>query len=232
MSFHALIAAAGHGLRFGAGLPKQYALLHGRPVLRHAMERVACAFAPATISVVIARDDPWFDAAIGEQPGVTVLRCGGDTRGASIRNALAAMRGADARDWIVVHDAARPCVDAASLLRLRTELADDAVGGLLAIPVSSTLKRADASARIERTESRAGLWAAQTPQMFRYGVLCEALARPGAEQSTDEAQAVEALGARPRLIRGSAANIKITYPEDLLLAAAILAAEHPRRSPG
>ena len=231
MRFHALIAAAGSGFRFGAERPKQYSLLHGKPVLQHSMERLASGFALAMTYVVIAPDDPWFDAAIGAQPNITVLRCGGATRGASIRNALDAMAGVASDDWIVVHDAVRPCVDRASLLRLQSELADERVGGILAIPEASTLKRADAAARIAGTESRAGLWQAQTPQMFRYGMLRDAFSRPGAEQSTDEAHAVEGLGAKPRLVQGSATNIKITYPEDLRLAAAILAAEQTR-SPG
>lgn len=234
MKYIALIAAAGNGFRFGAGQPKQYSLLHGRPVLQHSMERIASGLVPAITYVVIAPDDPWFDAAIGEQPGVTVLRCGGATRGASIRNALDAMGDAASDDWVVVHDAVRPCIDRASLVRLQSELADDPVGGLLAIPVASTLKRSNdasdgAAARVVSTEPRAGLWKAQTPQMFRYGLLHEALCRPGAEQLTDEAHAVERLGAKPRLVRGSGTNIKITYPEDLLLAEALLTAERASR---
>jgi 2-C-methyl-D-erythritol 4-phosphate cytidylyltransferase len=229
MSFFALIAAAGNGFRFGAGLPKQYALLHGKPVLQYSMERLNAGFALAMTYVVIAPDDHWFNDAIGEQPGITVLRCGGATRGASIRNALDAMSGVTPDDWIVVHDAVRPCIDRASLLRLQSELAGDAVGGMLAVPVAATLKRADAGVdaapRVKRTESRDGLWSAQTPQMFRYGLLHEALSHPGAEHLTDEAQAMEGIGAHPRLIQGSRTNIKITYPDDLLLAQAILTAE-------
>ena len=225
MRFHALIAAAGNGYRFGAELPKQYSPLSGKPVLQHSIDRLVSGFAFAMAYVVIAPDDPWFDSAIGEQAGVTVLRCGGATRAASVRNALAAMSGVSADDWIVVHDAARPCIDQASLRRLQDELADDPVGGILALPVAGTVKRADAADRIVRTEPRASLWEAQTPQMFRYGLLSEALSRPGAEQATDEACAVEWLGAQPRLIRGSPTNLKITYPADLRLAAAILDAE-------
>ena len=133
---------------------------------------------------------------------------------------------------MLVHDAARPCVPVDALRRLVFELADDAVGGLLAVPVADTLKREDREtpARILRTEDRSGLWCAQTPQMFRYGVLRAAFARPGALAATDEAQAVEALAAtgacsRPWLVTGSALNIKVTYPGDLALAAAILAAQ-------
>jgi 2-C-methyl-D-erythritol 4-phosphate cytidylyltransferase len=109
--------------------------------------------------------------------------------------------------------------------RLRRELADDDVGGLLAVPVVSALKRADDSGRVAGTQPREGLWHAQTPQVFRYSVLRAALARPGADLAVDCAQAVEAIGMRPRLIAGSANNLKISYPEDLMLAAAILAAE-------
>jgi 2-C-methyl-D-erythritol 4-phosphate cytidylyltransferase len=227
MSFHALIAAAGNGFRFGAELPKQYMLLHGKPVLQHSLERLASAFSLATTYVVVAPDDHWIDAAIGERSGVVVLRCGGNSRGASIRNALDAMSDVAGDDWIVVHDAVRPCIDRASLLRLQIELEDDDVGGMLAVPVASTLKRADPSSRVLRTEPRAGLWQAQTPQMFRFGLLHEALSQPGAEGVTDEAQAMEALGKKPRLVQGSRTNIKITYSEDLRLAEAILAAEMP-----
>ena len=142
-----------------------------------------------------------------------------------MRNALAALPDAANDDWIVVHDAARPCVDPASLARLQRELAGDPVGGILAVPVVAALKRADDAGRIARSEPREGLWQAQTPQMFRCGVLREALALPGAERAVDEAQAVEALQLRPRLIAGNSNNLKISYPEDILLAAAILAAE-------
>jgi 2-C-methyl-D-erythritol 4-phosphate cytidylyltransferase len=223
--YHALIPAAGTGSRFAAGLPKQYALLDGKPVLQHAMERLAAGFRLHGIYVALAPDDRWYERAIGVRDCVTPLRCGGRTRAETVRNALAAISDAGSSDWIVVHDAARPCIDASSLLRLKYVVADDPVGGILATPVVAALKRADADGRIARSESREALWQAQTPQMFRYAVLREALARPGAEDALDEAQAVEALGARPRLIAGNANNLKISYPDDLLLAAAILAAE-------
>ena len=224
MRYHALIPAAGTGVRFGGGgSPKQYWPLEGKPVLLHAIERLAATLPLHRTYVAIATQDPWFDHAIGVRPGVTVLRCGGETRAQTVRNALRAISDADGDDWIVVHDAVRPCIDAVSLLRLKDELGDDAIGGLLAVPVVGTLKRADHNGRSIRTEPRDGLWRAQTPQMFRYRVLCDALDRPGAEQSTDEAQAIEACGAQPRLIAGSTTNIKITYPDDLKLAAAILA---------
>ncbi len=129
-----------------------------------------------------------------------------------------------------MHDAARPCVDVATLHRLLNELEDEPVGGLLAIPLADTLKRAESGAglRVASTEDRAGLWCAQTPQMFRYAILQHAFKQAYGKTLTDEAQAVEALGVKPRLVLGSPANIKVTYPEDLELAEAILARRRAR----
>jgi len=225
MTYYGLLPAAGNGFRFGSGMPKQYSLLHGKPVLQHSIERLASGLALATIYVVLAKEDHWFDDAMPAHTGVTVLRCGGESRAASIRNALYSLAQIAGEDWIVVHDAVRPCVDPASVSRLRSELVDDSVGGLLAIPVTGTLKRGTDDGRAVGTESHEGIWRAQTPQMFRYGVLREAFARPGAEASPDEAHAVTAMGLQPRLVPGTATNIKITYPEDLTLASAILSAE-------
>jgi len=221
----ALIAAAGTGSRFASEIPKQYALLEGKPVLQHAIDRLAAGFPAQRIYVALAADDRWFERTIGAVHHVTAIRCGGATRAATVRNALALLRDAADDDWIAVHDAARPCIDAGSLARLQRELAHDEVGGLLAIPVVSALKRADDSGRSAGTEPRQRLWQAQTPQMFRYSVLRRALAAPNAEGAVDCAQAVESIGLRPRLIAGNANNVKISYPEDLMLAAAILAAE-------
>lgn len=226
MRYHALIPAAGGGTRFGAAQPKQYLLLAGKPVLRHAIERLAFGMPLDRTYVLLAKDDRWYDRTVGTLPGVTALHCGGSTRAETVRNGLAALAGvANDDDWIVVHDAVRPCIDAASLSRLRMELHDDPVGGLLAVPMASSLKRADTKRRVAVTEPRDGLWHAQTPQMFRYGVLYQALRRPGAEHATDESQAVEALGTHPRLVMGSRINFKITYPDDLALAEALLATE-------
>ena len=228
--YHAFIVAAGTGSRFASETPKQYALLDGKPVLQHAIDRLAAGMPLHRTYVAIARDDCWFDREIRAEEAVTPIRCGGATRAATVRNALDAFVDVANDDWVVVHDAARPCVDRASLGRLRRELADDAVGGLLAIPVVSALKRADDSGRVAGTQPREGLWQAQTPQMFRYGILRDALARAGSDDAVDCAQAVEALGMRARLVAGSANNPKISYPEDLMLAAAILAAERGEQS--
>jgi 2-C-methyl-D-erythritol 4-phosphate cytidylyltransferase len=229
---YALVPAAGGGSRFGSGVRKQYALLAGRPLLARTLDRLSAGLALTQIVVAVAPDDDQYGRAIGPRTGVDVLRCGGATRAATVANALAALadRVAD-DDWVLVHDAARPCVPVDALRRLVAELARDAVGGLLAIPVADTLKRAtptgDGGPRVLRTVDRTGLWQAQTPQMFRAGVLRAALAAPGAHDATDEAAAVEALAAGgecapPRLVVGSALNLKVTYPADLALAAAIL----------
>jgi 2-C-methyl-D-erythritol 4-phosphate cytidylyltransferase len=223
MRYHALIPAAGGGARFGTSLPKQYALLDGKPVLVHAMERLAATLPLHMTYVVLANDDHSFDRVIGPRERIKVLRCGGATRAETVRNALREMAEVADEDWIVVHDAVRPCVDAASLMRLQRELAGDEIGGLLAIPMTSSLKRAGADMRVAGTEPREGLWLAQTPQMFRYDVLSAAFARPGIEQMTDEAQVVEASGRQPKLVVGSPNNLKITYPDDLKLASVILA---------
>ncbi|MDH4180666.1 MAG: 2-C-methyl-D-erythritol 4-phosphate cytidylyltransferase [Betaproteobacteria bacterium] len=228
-----VVPAAGGGTRFGAGTPKQYARLDGVPLLARTLGRLLAGLSFETVLVAIARDDAWYEHAIGPRAGVEAVRCGGLTRGETVRNALRALAGrAEDGDWVLVHDAARPCVPRAALLRLVERLWDDEVGGLLAIPVADTLKRADTfagraaeAARVVATEDRAALWQAQTPQMFRYRVLVQALADDEALGVTDEAQAVERLGMRPRLVPGSPANLKVTWPEDLALAAAILAAE-------
>ena len=229
----ALVPAAGGGRRFGGNIPKQYALLAGRAVLACTLDRLATALSPLPVIVALAADDIYYDSVVGVRDGVETLRCGGDTRAATVANALAALAarcGDD--DWILVHDAARPCVPVAAVLRLAAELGSDAVGGLLAVPAADTLKREDPAhpGRVLRTEERAGIWQAQTPQMFRFGILRAAFALPGALATTDEAQAVEALAAtgacaRPRLVSGSAQNLKVTYPSDIALVEAILASQ-------
>ncbi|MEO8674333.1 MAG: 2-C-methyl-D-erythritol 4-phosphate cytidylyltransferase [Casimicrobiaceae bacterium] len=228
-----LVPAAGGGRRFGGNAPKQYALLGARAVLACTLDRLAAALSPMPIVVALAPDDRHYDAAIGARDGVETLRCGGGTRAATVANALAALAkrcGDD--DWILVHDAARPCVPVDAILRLVSEIAREPVGGLLAIPAGDTLKREDSAhpGRVLHTEDRRGIWQAQTPQMFRYGILRAAYALPGTHATTDDAQAVEALAAtgacaQPRLVVGSAQNVKVTYPSDLALARAILATQ-------
>jgi 2-C-methyl-D-erythritol 4-phosphate cytidylyltransferase len=225
--FIALVPAAGIGSRFGGETPKQYLPVRGRPLLWHALHALAAHPAIARVLVVLHPDDrqfaslSWTDCADKLLP----LYAGGATRAHSVLGGLTAP-GAQLQDddWVLVHDAARPCVDGAMLDRLIGTLRDDAVGGLLAIPVADTLKRQDADQRIAGTEPRAGLWRAQTPQMFKAGLLRRALEGADLARVTDEASAVEMLGLRPKLVMGSDLNIKVTYPEDLSLADLILAA--------
>jgi 2-C-methyl-D-erythritol 4-phosphate cytidylyltransferase len=222
----ALVAAAGASARFGGPEPKQYALLDGTPLLARTIVALNESVILETVFVVLAADDTLYDERVGEIAGVVPLRCGGGTRAESVRNGLAAIGDrVMAEDWMLVHDAARPCIDVATLNRLLHELEDEPIGGLLAIPLADTLKRSETGAgrRCAGTEARTGLWCAQTPQMFRYAILNHAFRQADLAVITDEAQAVEALGLKPRLVHGSSANIKVTYPEDLELAAAILA---------
>jgi 2-C-methyl-D-erythritol 4-phosphate cytidylyltransferase len=227
----ALIPAAGAGARFGDSVPKQYAPIAGVPLLRRAIDSLHGAVVLQIVFVVLARDDKLYAEKIGVIPGVAPVYCGGATRAESVRNGLAAVgEYAQAEDWVLVHDAARPCLDLATLHRLLHELEEEPVGGLLAIPLADTLKRAETGAglRAVTTESREGLWCAQTPQMFRYAILQHALRKADVTAITDEAQAIEALGVKPRLIQGSPLNIKVTYPEDVALAEAILVARQAR----
>ena len=223
MSYVALIPAAGAGARMGAAAPKQYLPLAGRPMLYHSIK---CMAVPPveTVFVVLAPDDTTFaEFDWGEFGGrLEPLYCGGATRRDSVHNGLiAAMSAVDADDWVLVHDAARPCLPRADLARLIDTLKDDEVGGLLALPAADTVKRATSDARVTATEDRSQLWLAQTPQMFRAGLLAQALHTAHGEV-TDEASAVEQMGLKPRLVAGSRLNLKVTYPEDVLIAEGIL----------
>jgi 2-C-methyl-D-erythritol 4-phosphate cytidylyltransferase len=229
MRYYALIPAAGNGARFGGGAPKQYSKVNGKSLLLHSIERLAASIPLQQTYVAITAHDRWFDAEIGDTPGVSALRCGGATRGETVRNALRMLTDVADDDWILVHDAVRPCIDHDSLVRLRETLVRDDVGGLLALPIVGTLKREDGEGRSIGTEPRDGLWRAQTPQMFRYRILQDALANPAAAHCTDDAQAVEMLGAKPRLVLGNPTNLKITYPDDLMLAAAIMSLQSRAR---
>jgi 2-C-methyl-D-erythritol 4-phosphate cytidylyltransferase len=218
-----LIPAAGQGARLGGETPKQYVELAGRPMLAHAAAALLAHPAIELAFVVLAPDDErWatYDwRAFGDR--LAPLWCGGATRAASVLNGLIAMANVvDPEDWVLVHDAARPCLASADLARLIEAVRDDDVGGILAIPLADTLKRADGADRIASTEPRAGLWLAQTPQMFRHGTLLRAIG--GAGGATDEASAVEALGLRPRLVPGSLRNLKVTFPGDAAIAERLL----------
>lgn len=221
--YFAIVPAAGSGSRFGAEKPKQYLSLLGRPLIHHTLAALVACPEIERVWVVLSPDDAEWSRHDWSDLGAKLetVRCGGATRADSVGNGLraAAMVAAD-DDWVLVHDAARPCLSADMLAALLRELADDPVGGILAVPVADTLKRADAEQRVAATEPRDGLWQAQTPQMFRYGRLAEAL--ENCRAVTDEAGAIEAMGHKPKLVKGDSTNLKVTFPADLALAAMIL----------
>ncbi|AAQ58933.1 4-diphosphocytidyl-2C-methyl-D-erythritol synthase [Chromobacterium violaceum ATCC 12472] len=219
----ALVPAAGSGSRFGAPSPKQYLQLNGKPLMWHTLATVAAVPDVDEVAVVISPQDEWFDDFAWDLPKLSVHRVGGASRAQSVASGLAALACAD-DDWVLVHDAARCCLSVAAVERLIAALSGHAVGGLLALPVPDTVKRADIDGHVAATVPRNGLWLAQTPQMFRAGLLARALSSAAAEDITDEASAVERLGVKPLLVEGDAQNFKITYPRDLALARAILAA--------
>jgi 2-C-methyl-D-erythritol 4-phosphate cytidylyltransferase len=217
----ALIPAAGVGARMGSEYPKQYLQIAGKPMLRHVLDLFASSKTIAHTFVVASAADGYIGQVMSDAPHLagkaTVIGKGGATRHESVLNGLHAMRdGVGDDDWVLVHDAARPGLTHALLESLVAALRDDAVGGLLALPVVDTLKREGTAQRVQATVPRDGLWAAQTPQMFRYALLRRALEQ--ADQVTDEASAVEALGLHPKLVEGSPRNFKITLPHDIAWA--------------
>jgi len=226
--FRAVVPAAGFGTRMDAGRPKQYLPLAGATVLDHALRPLLAHPGLERLVVAIAPDDLGFgELAVASDPRVDAVT-GGNTRAESVAAGLAALGAQDRQAIVVVHDAARPCLDAADLERLLAE-STPPDGGLLAIPVRDTLKRADRDGRVACTVDRAGLWQALTPQAFPLAVLRDALAAAvGAGAVTDEAAAMERAGHAPRLVEGNPANIKVTRPGDLPLAEAILAAREGR----
>ena len=220
----ALVPAAGHGSRFACATPKQYQLIHGQPLMAHTLATLAAHPQIEQVVVVISPGDEWFDSYQWPMAKLTVLRVGGASRAQSVANGLVALAPED-DDWVLVHDAARCCLSRAALERLIEQIGEDAIGGILAQPVADTVKQGGAHGRIDATIPRDGLWLAQTPQMFRAGLLQSALADAATPAITDEASAIELLGHMPRLVVGEAQNFKVTWPQDLALASAILAAQ-------
>lgn len=227
--YHALIPAAGTGTRLGGDTPKQYLPLAGKPMLAHAIDSLLGDARIASVLVVVAATDTRWPA-IAAPAKVEFAPLGGASRFDSVRNGLEAIAARAAPDdWVLVHDAARPCLSADELSNLIDTLQDDDVGGLLALPLTDTVKREHAG-RVERTLPRDCLWRALTPQMFRLALLRQACSAPGApgDEPTDEAMAIERLGLQPRLVTGAASNIKVTHDADLMLADAILQARVAR----
>ncbi len=224
----ALIPAAGSGSRMGSEIPKQYQMLAGKPLIAHAIHAMSTHPRVRMTFVVLAPGDAHFGRHdwSAYQGRLETLYCGGAARSASVCNGLMAMADlVESDDWVMVHDAARPCLEAALIDRLCDELAADNVGGLLAVPVADTLKRSGNQGRVTQTVARENLWQAQTPQMFRYRLLLEAMRGAMSTASgsvTDEASAVEQFGLAPRLVMGSAHNLKVTFPEDMGFAERII----------
>jgi 2-C-methyl-D-erythritol 4-phosphate cytidylyltransferase len=223
--FWVIVPAAGSARRMGAAVPKQYLPLAGRTVIEWSLAAfLECERVAAIVVVLAEHDERWPRLAVSGHAKIMTAK-GGAERMDSVLAGLKTLAGhATAGDWVLVHDAARPCLQSADLDRLIEQVRSDEVGGLLAAPVVDTLKRADEGDRVAQTVPREKLWRALTPQMFRRNVLQRALEGATAQgiSVTDEAQAVEALGLRPKLIAGDADNIKITLPEDLLRAERIL----------
>ncbi|MGQ9659941.1 MAG: 2-C-methyl-D-erythritol 4-phosphate cytidylyltransferase [Thermochromatium sp.] len=217
----AVLPAAGVGRRMGSTIPKQYLELADRTVIEYTLDLFVNHARIAGVVVALGVEDGYWDAtAYATHPKVRRAP-GGAERCHSVLNALTALDGqAEADDWVLVHDAARPCLRVEDLERLIDELVDDAVGGLLGVQVRDTMKRAGSDGRVVTTVDRSSLWHAYTPQMFRLGLLRRALreAVEAGELVTDDASAIERLGLVPRLIEGHADNIKITRAEDLPLA--------------
>lgn len=220
--FYALVPCAGVGARAGVKGPKQYHTVAGRAVVAHTLSALSSVNSLTKIVVVLAPDDEVFEAHVKDFQG-EVTRTGGATRAESVLAGLRFLveQGAQPNDWVLVHDAARCLIESAWVERLIHACHEDEVGGLLALPVADTLKAADDAQRVESTVPRTAKWAAQTPQMFRLGLLLPALTQAG-ESVTDEASAVEQLGHRPLLVVGDMENFKVTWPQDFALAERLL----------
>jgi 2-C-methyl-D-erythritol 4-phosphate cytidylyltransferase len=221
--YFALIPAGGVGARMKAGdVPKQYLPLGSKSMLEHAIDALLADARIDRVFIVVAPDDTRWQSLAFDEKRVEFLPVGGATRAESVRNGLIAVAGrTEDDDRVLVHDAARPCLAERELGRLIDEAGTDDSGGLLAVPLTDTLKRAE-DGRVGVTLDRESLWCAQTPQLFRVGSLRAALSSAAASDSTDEASAMERAGHAPRLVPGITSNLKVTTAEDMALAKAVL----------
>ncbi len=221
--FHIIIPAAGIGNRMESAIPKQYLQLLGKPMIAHSIQTFFASERIASINLALSADDYfWRNLSLDANSRVQLHYTGGETRAQTVLNTLQALESQiEAEDWVLVHDAARPGLSLSLLDTLLDTLENDAVGGLLALPLADTLKQSNVESRSVNTVPRDGLWQAQTPQMFRYHLLKEALERFDGVP-TDEAQAIEALGLQPKLVVGSLRNMKVTYPQDVALMEALM----------
>lgn len=224
--FHVIIPAAGSGSRMAVDMPKQYLKLHGKTLIEHVIQVFDQSSRINSIHIVINPQDAYWQIADAQlSPKLHVHQCGADTRAGTVLNGLLKIQEqVKDDDWILVHDAARPGLSTRLLDALLNTLEHDDVGGLLALPLADTLKRADVEQRVSITIPRNDLWQAQTPQMFRYATLKRALIEFKGTP-TDEAEAIESLGLMPKLVTGELQNLKVTYPQDLAVLTALLDAK-------
>lgn len=227
-----VLPAAGIGQRMGSDCPKQYLEINGKSLLQHTLERLGSMECFFRVVLILAPQDSWWPTVASQLPvpllGKLITVTGGNQRADSVLNGLHALRDiAAVSDWTLVHDVVRPCIRRSDVELLIATLEHDKAGGILATPVRDTLKRASTAQAVEQTVDRSNLWCAATPQMFRYGLLRAALIQmaDSGRVVTDEAEAMEAGGHRVKLVQGRADNLKVTYPQDLQLAALILGAE-------
>jgi len=226
VKYWAVIPAAGVGSRMQAEIPKQYLRISGKCILEHTLEVFCSHPGIAGVVVVLAASDDHWRTLPGIGHAKVMMAPGGAERFNSVLNGLRYLHQyADDDDWVLVHDAVRPCLTHADIDHLVERLREHPVGGLLALPVRDTMKRANATGEVVETVSRSGLWHALTPQMFKLAMLERAIERAISESTliTDEAQAMELCGYRPQLVQGRAENIKITQRGDLPLAELFLA---------
>ena len=224
----AVVPAAGKGMRMGSETPKQYLLLAGKPVVQHTLEVLIEHPQITGVAIVIAADDAHWSVCANSISSELRVATGGAERCHSVLAGLENLSDiASDDDWVMVHDAARPCLRASDINHMIEALRASTTGGILAVPVGDTLKRCNADNEIESTVDRTRLWRALTPQMFRIGTLRAAIdaALNKGVLVTDEAQAIEAFGVTPRVVQGHADNIKITHPTDLALAEVFLQAQ-------
>jgi 2-C-methyl-D-erythritol 4-phosphate cytidylyltransferase len=216
----AIVPAGGSGARFGAVLPKQYVTIAGATVIEHSLKALLSAKGVEHVYLVVQSDDQHAESILSQfalAQSVSLLRCAGETRAQTVVNALHEIRKLVNRDaWVLVHDAARPCVTPMHVEMLMHVAGGESVGGLLALPLTDSLKRASPTGESVESLPREGIWRAQTPQMFRYETLLHAL--QSSPDVTDESQAIEALGLNPVLVHGDPRNIKITIAEDAEMA--------------
>lgn len=226
-----LLPCAGSGSRFGGSISKQYMPINGKTILEHTLSIFISLELIDKIVIVAATDDEYIDTLLAEimhsakfnssNIQVEVLKVGGKTRADSVKNGLRYIN-CDANDWILVHDVARCCVTREAVLRLIKTLESDLTGGILAIPATDTIKQSVDGLIIDSTLTRSMIYQAQTPQMFRFNILKQALNLEDLSQITDEASGVEAMGISVKLVIGEMSNIKITYPLDIEFAKIIL----------